>query len=140
MYNFDMETLLEVFEGDPEKLANEFANQLNAELDSRKYASFIKEMANDTASAWNNLVDEYFSRHQVPTNYTISDFYGKGETVLELLDALVQLAPKLEKYGRIFEDLATAAEETKTKVVEKAPAVKDAFDEAMNKFFNKMGW
>ena len=140
MYNFDMETLLEIFEGDPEKLANEFANQLNAELDSRKYANFIKEMAEDTANAWNNLVDEYFSRHQLPANYTISDFYGKGETVLEMLEALVKIAPSLQKYDQIFKNLATAAEETKTKVVEKAPAVKDAFDEAMNKFFNKMGW
>lgn len=138
-YNFDMERLLDTFDGDPEKLANAFADALNEKLAERRKVDNINEMANEVSDAWECLVDEYFSAHpdELPKDYQASDFYITGEIAVGLLKTLTKLLPYLgllAQYGERIEEIAAAM----NKEVVKPVANKAAdFEDAMKKFFDK---
>lgn len=138
-YNFDMERLLDTFDGDPEKLANAFADALNEKLAERRKVDNINEMANEVSDAWECLVDEYFEANpkDMPKDYHAADFYITGEIAVGLLKALTKLLPYLgllAQYGERLEGLTAAM----NKEVVKPVANKAAdFEDAMKKFFDK---
>ena len=138
-YNFDMERLLDTFDGDPEKLANAFADALNEKLAERRKADNINELANEVSENWECLVDEYFNVHpeDMPKDYHAADFYITGEIALGLLKTLIKLLPYLgllAQYGERLEGLTAAM----NKEVVKPVANKAAdFEDAMKKFFDK---
>lgn len=134
-YNFDMERLLDTFDGDPEKLANAFADALNEKLAERRKVDNINEMANDVSDAWENLVDEYFSAHpdELPKDYDTVDFYITGEIAVGILKALVKLLPYLGLLAQYSEKIDGLNKELINATTNKAAD----FEDAMKKFFDK---
>lgn len=139
-YNFDMGRLLDTFDGDPEKLANAFADALNEKLAERRKVDSINEMANEVADAWECLVDEYFSAHpeEMPKDYQAEDFYINGEIAVGAVKALIKLLPYLgwlAQYGEKIEGLATTINKGLTTSAVTNKTVE--FEDAMKKFFDK---
>ena len=139
-YNFDMERLLDTFDGDPEKLANAFADALNEKLAERRKVDNINELANEVSENWECLVDEYFSAHpdELPKEYNPADFYISGDIAVGVLKTLVKLLPYLgllAQYGERIEMLTAAMnkEPAKKTLVDK----NGDFEDAMKKFFDK---
>lgn len=138
-YNFDMERLLDTFDGDPEKLANAFADALNEKLAERRKADNINEMANEVSDAWECLVDEYFQAHpdELPKEYNPVDFYITGEIAVGILKALIKLLPYfglLAQYSERFETLnKELIKYASNTVTDKAAD----FEDAMKRFFDK---
>ena len=138
-YNFDMERLLDTFDGDPEKLANAFADALNEKLAERRKVDNINELANEVSDAWECLVDEYFDAHpeELPKEYHSADFYISGDIAVGILKTLVKLLPYLgllAQYSEKIEGLTTAMNKEIVKpVVDKSAD----FEDAIKKFFDK---
>lgn len=138
-YNFDMERLLDTFDGDPEKLANAFADALNEKLAERRKVDNINEMANEVSDAWECLVDEYFSAHpeEMPKEYDIADFYITGEIAVGILKTLIKLLPYLGLLAQYSERIEGLNKEL-VKAATNATTNKAAdFEDAMKKFFDK---
>lgn len=138
-YNFDMERLLDTFDGDPEKLANAFADALNEKLAERRKVDNINEMANEVSDAWECLVDEYFSAHpeEMPKEYDTADFYITGEIAVGILKTLIKLLPYLGLLAQYSERIEGLNKEL-VKAATNATTNKAAdFEDAMKKFFDK---
>ena len=136
-----MKQMLAAFDGDAEKLANEFANQLNKELASRKSERLVREAAEEVANAWNDFVEEYFAHGEgVPDGTLIDDYIIDSNSVIDLMKAFLQLVPAFAKYSTTLEDFNTLLHGNKQKAKEVGAQVRDDFSATMNKFFDKMGW
>lgn len=138
-YNFDMERLLDTFDGDPEKLANAFADALNEKLAERRKVDNINEMANEVSDAWECLVDEYFNAHpeEMPKEYDTADFYITGEIAVGILKTLIKLLPYLGLLAQYSERIEGLNKEL-VKAATNATTNKAAdFEDAMKKFFDK---
>ena len=136
-----MKQMLAAFDGDAEKLANEFANQLNKELASRKSERLVREAAEEVANAWNDFVEEYFAHGEgVPDGTLIDDYVIDANSVIDLMKAFLQLVPAFAKYSTTLEDFNTLLHGNKQKAKEVGAQVRDDFSATMNKFFDKMGW
>lgn len=136
-----MKQMLAAFDGDAEKLANEFANQLNKELASRKSERMVREAAEEVANAWNDFVEEYFAHGEgVPDGTLIDDYVIDANSVIDLMKAFLQLVPAFAKYSTTLEDFNTLLHGNKQKAKEVGAQVRDDFSATMNKFFDKMGW
>lgn len=136
-----MKQMLAAFDGDAEKLANEFANQLNKELASRKNERLVREAAEEVANAWNDFVEEYFAHGEgVPDGTLIDDYVIDANSVIDLMKAFLQLVPAFAKYSTTLEDFNTILHGNKQKAKEVGAQVRDDFSATMNKFFDKMGW
>lgn len=148
MYDFDMKQLLETFDGDAEKLANAFADSLNAELAHKKEASMLNDAADDVANAWEEFVDEYFNTHKLPKGMEESDFYIDGTAVTEILELLIKISPYLDflydytnKINALGEELVDKAAKvstaTKNNATSSSGTTKNDFDSVMQSFFKK---
>ena len=136
-----MKQMLAAFDGDAEKLAHEFANQLNKELASRKSERLVREAAEEAANAWNDFVEEYFAHGKgVPDGTLIDDYVIDANSVIDLMKAFLQLVPAFAKYSTTLEDFNTLLHGNKQKAKEVGAQVRDDFSATMNKFFDKMGW
>lgn len=136
-----MKQMLAAFDGDAEKLANEFANQLNKELASRKSERMVREAAEEVANAWNDFVEEYFAHGEgVPNDALVDDYIIDSNSVIDLMKAFLQLVPVFAKYSTTLEDFNTILHGNKQKAKEVGAQVRDDFSATMNKFFDKMGW
>lgn len=136
-----MKQMLAAFDGDAEKLANEFANQLNKELASRKNERLVREAAEEVANSWNDFVEEYFAHGEgVPDGTLIDDYVIDANSVIDLMKAFLQLVPAFAKYSTTLEDFNTLLHGNKQKAKEVGAQVRDDFSATMNKFFDKMGW
>ena len=136
-----MKQMLAAFDGDAEKLANEFANQLNKELASRKSERLVREAAEEVANAWNDFVEEYFAHGEgVPDGTLVDDYIIDSNSVIDLMKAFLKLVPAFAKYSTTLEDFNTLLHGNKQKAKEVGAQVRDDFSATMNKFFDKMGW
>lgn len=141
-YDFDIKQMLDAFDGDAEKLANAFADELNRELAAKRHADDIAYAAQDVADAWNAFADVYFESHDVPAGFTINDFKLAEEndnTAVSLMEFLVKAGPLVYKYGNALQELEKVNGKL-TQTVSGPTEVKDNFDTTMKKFFDKMGW
>ncbi len=145
-YDFDIKQMLAAFDGDAEKLANAFANELNKELAANRRKEDIAYAAQDVADTWNAFVDTYFDYYTVPKGFTVSDFKLADEndnTAESVLEFLIKAGPLLRKYGSALQALEkvdgklTATMSGPTAV---SPSDGKSFDDTMKKFFEKMGW
>ena len=134
-YNFDMERLLDTFDGDPEKLANAFADALNEKLAERRKVDNVKEMATEVSDAWECFVDEYFNAHpeELPKEYQLADFYISGDIVIGIIKALIRVLPYLGLLAQYSEKIDGLNKELNNAVVNKTAE----FEDAMKKFFDK---
>lgn len=140
-YDFDMERLLETFDGDAEKLANAFADELNKALATHRHMEAINNASQDVADAWNNFVDTYFGVYDVPSGFAVEDFmlaHENDNTAISLLEFLVKCGPVLVKYGHLFEQIEKV--NTTADDINPPPRKEQSFDESMKEFFKKMGW
>lgn len=136
-----MKQMLAAFDGDAEKLANEFANQLNKELASRKSERLVREAAEEVANAWNDFVEEYFTHGEgVPDGTLVDDYIIDSNSVIDLMKAFLKLVPAFAKYSTTLEDFNTLLHGDTKKAKEVGTQVRDDFSATMNKFFDKMGW
>ena len=138
-YNFDMERLLDTFDGDPEKLANAFADALNEKLAERRKVDNINELANEVSENWECLVDEYFSAHpdELPKEYNPADFYISGDIAVGVLKTLIKLLPYLGLLAQYSEKMETLNKELVKYATNTATDKAADFEDAMKKFFDK---
>ena len=134
-YNFDMQHLLDAFGNDPEKLANAFADSLNAALAEQRKVDYVMDAAADVADAWENFVDEYFNVNELPDDLGEEDFYITPENVKSLLEMAVQAAPYITAFLGYFGKLNELTGEIKEKAPEVVQKAEDSFTDVMEKFF-----
>ena len=133
-YDFDVRALLNAFDGDPEKLANAFADALNEELANQRKVDDVRNAAVDVAGSWECFIDEYFAVHELPKGADIEDFYVDGDDVVALLEVYLKLVPYLEtlhNYLTVMENTLKKTSEVVTR------STKDSFEDTMEKFFKK---
>ncbi len=92
-YNFEMKSLLTLFNNDPEALANEFTKQLNAELAKEKALS---ESKTKVCESWNSFLKTYFEYHPIPKDMEIQDFYINESQVDNILNWILGMIPHVE--------------------------------------------
>lgn len=134
MNNFDMEQLLNLYNGDAEKLANDFAQSLNEELAKQHQVNCIDEAAEEVADAWEEFIDEYFEQEELPSGYTEEDFYIDAHTVKLLADCCVKAIPYLTMLENSVKTLTKALNGDEPKQTDKT--ITD-FDKVMAEFFKK---
>lgn len=137
MYDFDMKQLLDTFNGDPEKLANAFADALNDELANQRKANRLDTLAQDVADVWEEFVDEYFDGHGMPGNLSEEDFYIEADSVKALMELMVRLTPYLELFKEYVGKLEDLGEKAEAKAINIKNEVTDEYADVMNRFFKK---
>ena len=85
-YNFEMKSLLTLFNNDPEALANEFTKQLNAELTKEKALS---ESKTKVCESWNSFLKTYFEYHPIPKDIVWPVF---DQQILDMSVDLIDVA------------------------------------------------
>ena len=138
-YNFDIKQLLDTFGGDPEKLANAFADALNDELAKQRAVNHIDNAAADVAGAWGCFVDEYFSAHDLPKGTSKEDFYMEPETIKMLLEICIKAQPYMSLFQEYIGKLEALGNEVKQETVVAAGKAQQEFADVMAKFFDKNG-
>lgn len=138
---FDMKQLLNAFDGDPEKLANAFADALNNELAEQRKINAVDTAAQDVANAWEDFIDEYFAVHAMPDGVTQEDFYIEPDHVITAMELLIKAVPYFSLLGEYLgklEELSNICEEKIADTKENINAVAtDAYADIMNRFFKK---
>lgn len=127
-YNFnDIEKYLNDG-GDPQKLAQAFADTLNEALAQVQKKNKLEEKATAFANAWNAYIDEYFKFHDVPENCVVADMYLNTKDVNYLMEQVLKFIPLLDKLNGLFE-----------MGVEQVSNSKDKVEDTISKFFAKYG-
>ena len=139
MYNFNINKMLNDFNGDPEELTNAFLKALNEEVENRQAMEYVNSTSADAADAWNDMVNHYFNIHTVPKGYKKEDFMIEHDTPRIILELMIEQAKK-ECANQV-----KPAGETKTKTAVKPVATikinKTPSDEqVIEDFLSRMGW
>lgn len=138
MYDFDMKNLLATFNGDPDKLAKAFTDQLNKALEEQKQKEKVQKLASNVALTWDSYVDEYLSFNNLKLNP--ADYHLNGEDVEDLLMFFIALLPEMEKTFQTlmaFDNATNKVKDTTRNVVNKIEPTLDEFEKAMKQFFKK---
>jgi hypothetical protein len=114
--------------GDPQKLAQAFADTLNNALARYQEESKLKEKAVAFSKAWNDYIDEYFKNHSLPESYAVADMYLDVKDVNYLMEQVLKFVPLLDKLNGLFEIGAEQVSNSKDKV-----------EDTITKFFAKYG-
>ena len=128
----------------PEDIAQEFIDSLNAALAIINKEKDITNDAQLTADSWNHFVHSYFVVNKLPDGMTEDDFYVRSEDIVKLLDAFVKAVPVLDRYTKIMNDTEETLKKVQDKLKEDNYFKKTvdntaiSFDKAMKDFFNKM--
>ena len=134
-YNFDMKHLLDTFDGDAEKLANAFADSLNAELSAQRKANDVSLASDAVAEAWEEFVITYNEAEGLPDDIDVDDLLVDGDTVQTLLHLMLTLAPYIEVFNEYMGKISDLNEKAEAKI--EAVKKSDTYDEVMKRFFNK---
>lgn len=119
--------------GNPEEIAQAFADQLNAVLQHIEAEEAVGKKATEVTKVWKDFVEAYFHVNSLPDKMTIEQFYMTEKDVTALLENFVQLTPLIVKYGSALENFANSVQ----KVVD-TKTDKNAFSETMENFFRKL--
>ena len=140
-YNFDMQRLLDTFDGDAEKLAQAFADSLNNELAKQRQHDYITDAAQDVADAWEEFVDEYFDENDLPDGMDEEDFYIDAEVVKGILNLFIKLLPYFDLAHEYIEKLEGLNKEVNVAAHKVADNVKnsDVYEDVMKRFFKNNG-
>lgn len=137
-YNFDMKQLLDTFDGDAEKLANAFADSLNAELSAQRKANDVTLASDAVAEAWEEFVLTYKDAEGLPDGVDVDDLLVDGESVQSLLHLMLTLAPYIELFNEYMGKISDLTDKTEAKIENvKKNITNDTYDEVMKRFFNK---
>jgi len=118
-FNFnDIETYLRNG-GDPETIANAFADKLNLALATIEDESALDDAAKNVVDAWNNFADVFFGINKLPKNSKIDDWkFFSTDDVIGVMEVLIQILPIFSHYAELIEGLETNVKNTKEKVTE----------------------
>lgn len=139
MYNFNINKMLNDFNGDAEELENAFLKALNAEVENRQTMEYVNYASTDAADAWNDMVGNYFNIHTLPKGFKEEDFMIEYDTPKIILELMIEQANK-ECANQV-----KPAGETKTKPTAKPVAsIKinrtPSDEQVIENFLNRMGW
>ena len=119
--------------GNPEEIAQAFADQLNAVLQRIEAEEAVGKKATEVTEVWKDFVEAYFHVNPLPEKTTIEQFYMTEKDVTALLENFVHLTPLIVKYGSALENFANSVQ----KVVD-TKTDKNTFSETMENFFRKL--
>lgn len=139
MYNFNINKMLNDFNGDSEELVNAFLTALNTEVENRQTMEYVNCASTDAADAWNDMVANYFNVHTLPKGYKEEDFMIEHDTPKIILELMIEQANK-ECANQV-----KPAGETKTKPIAKPTTnIKinrtPSDEQVIEDFLNRMGW
>lgn len=139
MYNFNINKMLNDFNGDAEELENAFLEALNAEVENRQTMEYVNYASTDAADAWNDMVGNYFNVHTLPKGFKEEDFMIEHDTPKVILELMIEQANK-ECANQV-----KPAGETKTKPTAKPVAsIKinraPSDEQVIEDFLSRMGW
>ena len=105
--------------GDPETIANAFADKLNLALATIEDESALDDAAKNVVNAWNNFADVFFGINKLPKNSKITDWkLASADDVIGIMDALIQIIPVINHYAELVEGLENNVKNTKEKVTD----------------------
>ena len=139
MYNFNINKMLNDFNGDSEELASAFLEALNKEVENRQTMEYVNSASIDTADAWNDMVENYFNVHTLPKGFKEEDFMIEHDTPRIILELMIEQAKK-ECANQV-----KPAGETKTKpTVKPVASIKinrtPSDEQVIEDFLTRMGW
>lgn len=105
--------------GDPETIANAFADKLNLALATIEDESALDDAAKNVVNAWNNFADVFFGINKLPKNSKITDWkLASADDVIGIMEALIQIIPVINHYAELVEGLENNVKNTKEKVTD----------------------
>ena len=119
--------------GDPQKIAQAFADQLNLAIATVNDEKEINEALEKVVFAWEDFADAYFAVHEIPKGFSVEDFYMNKDEALKIIESLVCIAPYFEKYASILDKVSETTERVRSNF-----SNSDSFDEVIHNFFDKM--
>lgn len=139
MYNFNINKMLNDFNGDAEELENAFFKALNAEVENRQTMEYVNYASTNAADAWNDMVENYFNVHTLPKGFKEEDFIIEHDTPRIILELMIEQAKK-ECANQV-----KPAGETKTKpIVKSVASIKinkaPSDEQVIEDFLSRMGW
>lgn len=139
MYNFNINKMLNDFNGDSEELKNAFLKALNEEVENRQAMEYVNYASTDAADAWNDMIENYFNVHTLPKGFKEEDFMIEHDTPRIILELMIDQAKK-ECANQV-----KPAGETKTKPTAKPVAsIKinrtPSDEQVIEDFLTRMGW
>ena len=120
--------------GDPQVIAQAFANKLNNMIAKINQESAIEEEAENVVKAWRKFIEAYFEVNEIPDGFLIEDFEFKTEEVVKIIETFVSIAPYFEKYVSAIEKFSNNTEVIK----DNSKKLEHTFEDTITKFFNKM--
>lgn len=134
-YNFDMQRLLDTFDGDAEKLAQAFADSLNSELAKQRQKTDLQDAATDVCEAWKCFVDEYFANRSVPNGIDLEELYITEDTVIHLMELIMRIYPYIELFNEYMGKIEDLSKEVAEEVEKKLDNT--SYEDVMRNFFKK---
>ena len=134
-YNFDMQRLLDTFDGDAEKLAQAFADSLNSELAKQRQKTDLQDAATDVCEAWECFVNEYFASRPVPNGIDLEELYITEDTVIHLMELIMRIYPYIELFNEYMGKIEDLSKEVAEEVEKKIDST--SYEDVMRNFFKK---
>ncbi len=99
MANFDFNNIEKYLRegGNPETIANAFADKMNLILAVMNDENALTESAEKVCKAWNDYVVSYFKVNSLPANSKQEDWYISVGEVKDIMDLLVRILPVINK-------------------------------------------
>ena len=103
--------------GNPEEIAQAFADKLNKAIAVNSNTKKLDEKAKIFCNAWDEYVDLYLSIRGLPKGTSTSDFHLTPAELKKIMDALTDnVAPLLSIYNDFIEEPAKAQNKKKSSV------------------------
>lgn len=139
MYNFNINKMLNDFNGDSEELTNAFLKALHEEVENRQTMEYVNYASTDAADAWNDMVENYFNVHTVPKGFKEKDFMIEHDTPRIILELMVEQAKK-ECANQVKPAGETKAKPTAKPVASIKINRTPSDEQIIEDFLNRMGW
>ena len=139
MYNFNINKMLNDFNGDSEKLTQAFFEALNIEVENRQTMEYVNCASTDTADAWNDMVENYFNVHTLPKGFKEEDFMIEHDAPKLILELMIEQANK-ECANQVKPAGETKAKPTAKPVASIKINRAQSDEQVIEDFLNRMGW
>ena len=142
MENFDFNKIEKYLRngGDASVIANAFADNLNAVINTMKAENDLTDAAEKVSLAWNDYINVYFGINKLPDETVLEDWYMEADEVGKLIDTVIKLFPVAKKYADMIDNASRWTEKiiNETKNTIKNPP-SDNFENTLKSFYKKYG-
>ena len=137
MENFDFNNLEKYLRdgGDPEAIANAFADRLNTTIRAIDDEDALNNASLKVAEAWNDYAKVYFGIHKLPTGTILDDWYINERDVNTIMDTLIKTTLAVDKYMKALDSFSSIIQPAKIK----ANDAKEKVNNIVDDFFSKYG-